>query len=129
MTVGPRRRRRTPGDPTPTGTPGRPDLVEVAELCGPHSGHPAPVVDVPVLTMEVLVGWFRERAAAVRHDPAKLAVTALSEAPGRLVTCVQGVFDTDTRLFVEGDVRLIRAGGVDHAVRTAHTGRPITIWG
>jgi hypothetical protein len=84
------------------------------------------VIVVAVLTMDVLIEWFRDRLAQVLGNPKKLNVTVTDALESGNVSYIQGIFDTEEEAFTEA--RRIKAGEVDDDVRQAHSRHPVAIW-
>lgn len=84
------------------------------------------LIRVGLLTFPFLADWFRDRAAQVTSDPSKLAVTVADDIRSGNVSYVQGIFDTDQKIFTE--VRRIKAEEADSDVRQAHASHKVTIW-
>ena len=81
---------------------------------------------VAFLTMEFLIDWFRDRAAAIQTNPDALAVTVAQELSSGRVNYVQGIFDQSKGTFSEA--RKVKTDSADSQVRQAHTGSPVAVW-
>ncbi len=86
----------------------------------------AAVVAVFQLTIDMLVNWFRERAARQRFDSNKAAVTVLDAMNNGRVAVVQGIFDKSRGTFDEA--RRIDAAQLDNEVRGVHSYNRVAIW-
>ncbi|WP_239342014.1 hypothetical protein [Frankia sp. CiP3] len=84
------------------------------------------VLWVTVLTVSFLVDWFQERAARVRFDADKAAVTVIEELASGKTIVVQGIFDKSANKFDES--RKIEAGQVDPELRRVHSNHKVVIW-
>jgi len=84
------------------------------------------VIAVALLTIALLVDWFRERAAQVTTDPDKVAVTVSEAIDSGNVSYIQGIFDTEKGAFTEA--RRIKAKSVDSDVQRAHARHQVAIW-
>lgn len=93
-------------------------LVELGVIIAIHFVH---------LLFAQLVNWFVERAAQVRHNPNRFAVTVAESLKSGDYNIVQGIFDVGQGQFVQRP-RRVRAGSADQRVVQAHTGHPVTIW-
>jgi hypothetical protein len=78
------------------------------------------------ITLDRLLGWFRERAARVRIDPDKAAVTIMEAVGANRVRIIQGIFDAPTARF--NDARVLESADVADDVRDAHRDRAVVIW-
>lgn len=86
----------------------------------------AAVVAVYLLTIDMLANWFRERAARLRFDRNKAAVTVIDEMNNGRVAVVQGVFDKSQGTFEEA--RRIDAAQLDERVRDVHSHNRVAVW-
>jgi hypothetical protein len=84
------------------------------------------VIVVALLTMGLLIDWFRNRAAQVNSDPDKVAVTVADAIENGDVSYIQGIFDTEKGAFTEA--RRIKADRVDGDVQRAHSTHKVAIW-
>jgi hypothetical protein len=84
------------------------------------------VIAVALLTIALVVDWFRDRAAQVTTDPDKVAVTVAEAIDSGNVSYIQGIFDTDKGAFTEA--RRIKAKSVDPGVQRAHARHQVAIW-
>lgn len=84
------------------------------------------VIHIITLTLEVIIDWFRDRAAEVETDPTKLAVTVAEQLESGNVSYVQGIFNTDTRAFIEA--RRIKAEEAEAAVKAEHRKHQVAVW-
>jgi hypothetical protein len=84
------------------------------------------VIAVALLTMGLLIDWFRNRAAQVNSDPDKVAVTVADAIESGDVSYIQGIFDTEKGAFTEA--RRIKADRVDGDVQRAHSVHKVAIW-
>jgi hypothetical protein len=92
-------------------------------LAGLGSVH---VIQVILLTLAFIVDWFVDRAAQVRTDKNKLAVSVAEDIKAGNVSYIQGIFDTDKEKFVEA--RRVKASAVEDDVRAAHADRRVAVW-
>ncbi len=84
------------------------------------------VVNLLLLSLEIIIDWFRERAARVSSDPTKLAVTVAEQLETGNVSYVQGIFDTSTSEFVEA--RRLKAKEAEAAVQAEHRRHNVAVW-
>ena len=99
------------------------EMLVLAAIMGLGVG--AAIVIV-TLTLGFLVDWFRERAAQVKHDPDKVAVTVAEALESGEVSYIQGIFDTEDGKFT--DVRRIKAKNADSDVHQAHARHKVAVW-
>jgi len=84
------------------------------------------VLKVVLLTLDIIIDWFRNRAAKIRYNPNKLAVTVAEQLSTGQVSYVQGIFDTSTEKFSEA--RRIKAKSAEAAVRAEHRKHKVAVW-
>lgn len=84
------------------------------------------VIAVALLTIGLLIDWFRDRAATVTRDPDKVAVTVAEAIDSGEVSYVQGIFDTEKGAFTEA--RRVKANRADADVQRAHSKHQVAIW-
>jgi len=84
------------------------------------------IVRVAILTLPFLVSWFVDRAAMVRGNKSKIAMTVADDIKNGKFNYIQGIFDTDKEQFTEA--RRIFADTVDDEVKRAHAASRVTIW-
>ncbi len=84
------------------------------------------LVVVGLLTFGYLVDWFRDRAARIKRDSSKLAVTVAEDISSGNVSYVQGIFDTDQGKFTTA--RRIKADDVDSDVTQVHANHKVAVW-
>ncbi|MEU7329446.1 hypothetical protein [Streptomyces parvus] len=99
------------------------EMLVIAALVGLAAGAAIAIV---TLTLGFLVDWFRERAAQVKNDPDKVAVTVAEAIDSGEVSFIQGIFDTEDGKF--SDVRRIKAENADGDVHRAHARHKVAIW-
>lgn len=90
------------------------------------AGVSAAAVVVYILTIGMLVDWFRERAARLQFDGDKVAITVIDEMNNGRVGVVQGVFDKSRGTFDEA--RKIDAAQLDDEVRDIHRDNRVVVW-
>ena len=103
-------------------------LLVIAVLIGKAllvAGAALAVVYVVTLTLPILVDWFVDRAAQIRGDKSKLAVTVMNDIMEGKCNFVQGIFDTENGQFTG---RRIFADQVDEDIIRMHAKRRTTVW-
>jgi hypothetical protein len=84
------------------------------------------VLHIVLLTLDIVIDWFKDRVARIRANPRRLAVTVAEQIAKGNVSYVQGIFDTNTSKFVEA--RRIRAKGAEAAVKHEHRRHKVAVW-